>query len=760
MPIIKRYALSKEDRQDINEIIHAAEQLQDDATINDTETLRHRLDKPKIEELAKQRLDFIIGEAKDEFLKKGVPLHNALLNSRIGPYSKNIEPDMRAWIDSQDLKERLRKEKDATAADLGNMQVKDNPTEKERDELTDKRREIKNKIDQLELDKAAALKATDLLYYRIIDTLFDRLSEEDALTFALESYQAQLIGDERELKRNIADFNNARSAVLTVTVDAYAGQHGRAAESLNQFTDEILKDNLVDNIVIQALKQTSGNEGLGNSKMLHVDSANALWLGCITMCPGLEGPFMKKEKAEVLAKAKRDPNFREYQFYEEGLNDSLKKAMKHRKPGESIVFNTATKQAPGKGGSGHYEFYELRPINENPPQFILLNSNPGNPEDKNSPYIPGGNAPRDTLDLVHRIATNVINTHYNRKNGISNIIRHCLDHQSEQLGCGPAAVSSMLRRLLGTPGSPAKTRIETLPQREGRDLSADTVDADGALVTNEIERYLQQGSLLANVRDIETQGNSLLKRGANTNCTVSYYTMNNPGPDDFPEVTTGAYQSIMQPYHDSFMESIDKSIPVQVSNLADKVDEAQDLNAQQLQQLLNLNRHKHKRAPAADKVHNHNHNEAPAGRPGAILALQKILEQYMTDREEGKEKKDVRQRYWGGIFGLFPGSKSFKQKRSAVKALLAALDGKTETKNHNPIISQEHIKTLRNGELGKRLRTFIRDQNKVANPAAVAIVGGPLPAPGNRVRDFIAGLTQYNLDHKVEKGPGDKPPGL
>ena len=61
--------------------------------------------------------------------------------------------------------------------------------------------------------------------------------------------------------------------------------------------------------------------------------------------------------------------------------------------------------------------------------------------------------------------------------------------------------------------------------------------------------------------------------------------------------------------------------------------------------------------------------------------------------------KKTKEYFHGSFFSAF--QKSFTQKSSAVNALKLALDG-------NSVDLNEHLPTLRNGNLGKALRAFVK----------------------------------------------------
>jgi hypothetical protein len=80
--------------------------------------------------------------------------------------------------------------------------------------------------------------------------------------------------------------------------------------------------------------------------------------------------------------------------------------------------------------------------------------------------------------------------------------------------------------------------------------------------------------------------------------------------------------------------------------------------------------------------------------------LDQILENYKTIRTSERDSSGKTKKYLhGNFFGIF--QKSFKQKCQAIEALKNALD------NQN-VNLMDHLSTLRNGNLGKKLREFVK----------------------------------------------------
>lgn len=78
----------------------------------------------------------------------------------------------------------------------------------------------------------------------------------------------------------------------------------------------------------------------------------------------------------------------------------------------------------------------------------------------------------------------------------------------------------------------------------------------------------------------------------------------------------------------------------------------------------------------------------------------KVLDNYLQQRQRVRDDKDqIINYYYGSFFGIF--QKSYDQKNAAVRALRDALKGK-------PGDLLIHLSVLRNGELGKNLRAFIK----------------------------------------------------
>ena len=105
-----------------------------------------------------------------------------------------------------------------------------------------------------------------------------------------------------------------------------------------------------------------------------------------------------------------------------------------------------------------------------------------------------------------------------------------------------------------------------------------------------------------------------------------------------------------------------------------------------------------------------------------------ILNAYLTKRSAVVDKKQQTKNYYCSFFTCF--QKSYSQKQNAVAALKLALAGDIN------VDLQPHLATLRDGQLGKQVRAYIKAGH------ANAIVGEPV----NTVRAFIRAL-QVNLQN-------------
>lgn len=77
-----------------------------------------------------------------------------------------------------------------------------------------------------------------------------------------------------------------------------------------------------------------------------------------------------------------------------------------------------------------------------------------------------------------------------------------------------------------------------------------------------------------------------------------------------------------------------------------------------------------------------------------------LLDSYLQERTAVKDSSGVTKEYFhGSFFSAF--QKSFTQKSNAVQALKSALQG-------NNVDLSEHLSTLKNGNLGKELRAFVK----------------------------------------------------
>lgn len=124
----------------------------------------------------------------------------------------------------------------------------------------------------------------------------------------------------------------------------------------------------------------------------------------------------------------------------------------------------------------------------------------------------------------------------------------------------------------------------------------------------------------------------------------------------------------------------------------------------------------------------------------AVAALNNALDEYLDNRKEGRNPP--REKYfWGGLFG---GGIPYTQKLQAVNALKAAL---AFDPSHGDVPPQlrDHEKALRDGNLGRILRTFIRVSywNRQVTDEAQSITGNRV-IENPRVRDFITALDEHN----------------
>ncbi|MGC1181419.1 hypothetical protein, partial [Legionella sp.] len=102
-----------------------------------------------------------------------------------------------------------------------------------------------------------------------------------------------------------------------------------------------------------------------------------------------------------------------------------------------------------------------------------------------------------------------------------------------------------------------------------------------------------------------------------------------------------------------------------------------------------------------------------------------LVDNYIKERTAVRDSSGVTKEYFhGSFFSHF--QKSFTQKRNAVNALKSALNGKNIDLN-------EHLSTLRNGNLGKVLRAFIQSG-----------MGDTLVGKATTVSDFVKALQDKN----------------
>jgi hypothetical protein len=107
-----------------------------------------------------------------------------------------------------------------------------------------------------------------------------------------------------------------------------------------------------------------------------------------------------------------------------------------------------------------------------------------------------------------------------------------------------------------------------------------------------------------------------------------------------------------------------------------------------------------------------------------------LLDSYLKERTAVVDSSGRTKEYFhGSFFAVF--QKSFTQKRDAVTALKSALSG-------DNVDLSEHLSTLRNGNLGKELRAFVK--SGMAN----ALAGKEV----NTVSDFVQALQDKNSNQQ------------
>ncbi|WED42732.1 hypothetical protein [Legionella cardiaca] len=112
-------------------------------------------------------------------------------------------------------------------------------------------------------------------------------------------------------------------------------------------------------------------------------------------------------------------------------------------------------------------------------------------------------------------------------------------------------------------------------------------------------------------------------------------------------------------------------------------------------------------------------------RTQAIQDLKEILTNYLAEREKVVDDKNEIKEYFFPFFKSL--QKSYTQKKHTVSAICKALDGDSEELDHDFI---KHLSIARDGNLGKNLRSFIKDGK------ADVIVGAKITT----VREFITKL--------------------
>lgn len=399
--------------------------------------------------------------------------------------------------------------------------------------------------------------AKDEAIAKMLQQLSQHLSAQDKRVRAWQQYNDRFLADQRQLRQEMAGLSAPNvQAQITLDLDEYDGQNKNAARTPETYTQTIALDNYADLVISEALQQIAGNREIDRKKIVHVDSANALWLGTIVCSPGF-ADFTAAQQQQAIA------NNRMYEYYRDGLAWSLQQAKAQRKPNESIVFNVLSIGTPrpdgsDPGGGGHFEYFELRPIAEDPEQFILLNVNSTNSRANNSLYQPGDKVnPKPMIDLVHQVTS--------QQFAIGEVRCHCLYDQSD-IACGVAATQVMRQRLLGTPSYPATTPLETLALRSMQQPTAITSATGEALTVEQVTR-LQHNSLIANSQNPELEYRNITTRGGNAPCKVDFIAPIEGTNEDLVIHTTPVYANIMANYHQDFINGCDQSIHVTVSNI-------------------------------------------------------------------------------------------------------------------------------------------------------------------------------------------------
>lgn len=122
----------------------------------------------------------------------------------------------------------------------------------------------------------------------------------------------------------------------------------------------------------------------------------------------------------------------------------------------------------------------------------------------------------------------------------------------------------------------------------------------------------------------------------------------------------------------------------------------------------------------------------PTPKEQAKAKLTEIIEDYIKVRVSKNKTY-----FWGGVFSFLSNSKSVQKKKNAVTALKDALNG-----THR--INDDELATLRNGELGKKIREFVKTGE--ANKLDL----GKL----NTVRDLVSALNaNYDQMHQSSSKP-------
>lgn len=306
-------------------------------------------------------------------------------------------------------------------------------------EFKQKKKEFTEQQETISVEKNELL---DLITDDIVTTL-DENAKEKCVN---EQKQTNLQNEIKmiEAKYNSFSSDSVNEAIkLVIKEEMYTGATiNTKNRDINDYVMKIPEDSITDTIVSAAL-DLDNKTGFNDDKIRYVEKAKAWWCGTVAITPGFD-------KKETLTEDET--------LYTSHLQNTLHVAAGYNRDNpQSIVFNTLV--VPKDGVPGHFEYFELRP---NDKGYTLINVNSTDSQANNLPYIVNdNNAPKDNINFVYDAAIR-------NKFNITEVKRHCVYTQSDNIACGVAAVNTMLLRLKSDKLIETYSKIESSEKTDGQ----------------------------------------------------------------------------------------------------------------------------------------------------------------------------------------------------------------------------------------------------------------------------------------------------